>query len=186
MDFTLTTDQKKLLLHIARNAIAGALGINNEPVGSDGLLQLKLGAFVTIHKQGNLRGCIGMIVASRPLGETINEMALSAAFHDPRFPKLKESEYPLIDIEISILSPVSKVNSVEEITVGIHGLIVTKGFSRGLLLPQVAVENNWDRDTFLNHTCMKAGLAPDSWKDTSCGIEKFSAVVFGEKDTDIL
>lgn len=171
-----------ILLNLARRSIAERLGLPLDayPEQDDPLLEEKRGAFVTLHKQGELRGCIGYIEAIKSLRETIREMAQSAAFHDPRFPPLKESEFPLVDIEISVLSPIEPVPSVDDIEVGKHGLIISRGLQRGLLLPQVASERGWDRITFLQHTCLKAGLPPDAWQK-GARIEYFSAFVFGEK-----
>jgi len=176
---------KKILLDIARDSIASNLGIH-EMKDDYGLSQeardLVLGAFVTLHIRDNLRGCIGYIIGTTNLFDTIKELARSAAFSDPRFHALTESEYNHIEIEISILSPITEVKSIDEIVVGSDGLIVTQGFNRGLLLPQVPVEQGWERDEFLSHTCMKAGLLPDTWKKDKIKIEKFTAEVFSEKE----
>jgi AmmeMemoRadiSam system protein A len=123
-----------------------------------------------------------MIEAVKPLYQTVAEMAVAAAVEDPRFPPLTLDELPLITIEISVLSPLEEVEDVEEIEVGKHGLYIIRGFYRGLLLPQVATEYNWDRETFLQHTCLKAGLPTDCWQDQETKIYKFSAEVFGEEE----
>lgn len=136
------------------------------------------GAFVTLHRQGRLRGCIGYIQPTRPLYVTVAEAALDAAFHDPRFPPLEASELPEVEIEISLLSPCFDIRP-EEVEVGQHGLIVSQGALRGLLLPQVATEYGWDREHFLEETCLKAGLAPDAWKK-GAHLEAFTAEVFSE------
>jgi AmmeMemoRadiSam system protein A len=125
-----------------------------------------------------LRGCIGLIEAVKPLGETIQEMALSAAFCDPRFPPLTAQEFKDLDIEISVLTPLRRIKNVEEIQVGVHGLYLRNGSCRGLLLPQVATQYNWDRDTFLQQTCCKACLPPMAWKDPQTEIYVFSADIF--------
>lgn len=185
----LNREQQVRLLKLARNTIADTLkaqadqGENDfsEPVFSE-----KCGAFVTLHIKGNLRGCIGYIEGIKSIPETIKEMALSSAFRDPRFRPLTKDEYGNIDIEISVLSPIEKVNDIDDIVVGRDGLIITKGYNRGLLLPQVPVEQGWDRDTFLTHTCYKAGLAGDAWKNGGVLIEKFSAQVFSEKDLGLV
>jgi len=140
------------------------------------------GAFVTLHIHGELRGCIGAFTSQQPLYETIQEMALASAFEDPRFPPLDKRELASIDIEISVLSPLKEIRSPEEIIVGKHGIYITKGFNRGVLLPQVATEYGWDRDTFLNHTCLKAGLPAGTWKKEKVKIEVFTAQIFGEKE----
>jgi len=181
MNLTLSKDQKGMLLYLARSTIAAKLGMPH-PVQAceDDLFEQHLGAFVTLHKSGNLRGCIGTITGVRPLKETIVQMALSAAFSDPRFAPLTSPEYSQIDIEISVLSPIEPA-TIDDIEVGTHGLIITKDFNRGLLLPQVATENNWTKEEFLSHTCMKAGLKPQTWREGGYTLEKFSAIVFGEK-----
>ena len=177
-------NQQLSLLSLARKTIADKLDIENSIKSDDfneKIYTEKCGAFVTLHKKGELRGCIGYIEGYKPIPDTIKEMAISAAFKDPRFSPLKADEYNLIDLEISVLSPIEKVNDISEIVVGRDGLIITRGHNRGLLLPQVATEYGWDRKTFLEQTCRKAGLPADAWKDSSTIIEKFSAQVFGEK-----
>jgi AmmeMemoRadiSam system protein A len=178
--------QKETLLKLARITIAEKLGIDypvsiNDLDFSDQLYSEKSGGFVTLHKNGALRGCIGYVVGIKTVKETVADMAISAGFRDPRFPPLTKDEFDDIDIEISVLSPITEVKSVDEIEVGKHGLIMSNDFNSGLLLPQVPVEQGWDKETFLEHTCMKAGLPPDSWKKSSTTIEKFSATVFGER-----
>ncbi len=135
-------------------------------------------AFVTLYKNGELRGCIGHIIARRPLIETVAEMAEAAALHDPRFTPVRSDELRDIKIEISVLTPLRKISSPEEVVVGKHGLVISRGGSSGLLLPQVATEQGWDRNTFLEYTCLKAGLPRDAWKDSQTDIYIFSAEVF--------
>jgi AmmeMemoRadiSam system protein A len=174
-------DQDKKALHeIARQSIASGLqGQCPTPLKDiSGILREPRGAFVTLHLRGCLRGCIGLIEAVKPLAETIQEMALSAAFCDPRFPPLTAQEFKDIAIEISVLTPLRRIKNVEEIQIGVHGLYLRNGSSRGLLLPQVATEYNWDRDTFLQQTCCKACLPPMAWKDPQTEIYVFSADVF--------
>jgi AmmeMemoRadiSam system protein A len=137
---------------------------------------------VTLTKRGDLRGCIGYVRAVKPLRETVAEMAVQAALHDPRFPPVSASELSGIDIEISVLSPLEEVTDVSQIEVGKHGLVIQEGARSGLLLPQVATEYGWDRETFLDHTCLKAGLPAGSWKRKGVVLLKFTAEVFGEKD----
>ncbi|MFH1069293.1 MAG: AmmeMemoRadiSam system protein A, partial [Candidatus Glassbacteria bacterium] len=146
------------------------------------VLAEKRGAFVTIKERGQLRGCIGMIVGMRPLVETVSEMAVAAAARDPRFNPVTVDELALLEVEISALSPITPVGDVSRIQVGRDGLIVRRGQFQGLLLPQVATEYGWDRDTFLAQTCRKAGLPPDAWKLKDTEISSFSAEVFGEKE----
>lgn len=185
----LNREQQVDLLKFARQTIADSLGAETgvaAPEFTDPVFNEKCGAFVTLHIKGNLRGCIGYIEGIKNIPDTIKEMALSSAFRDPRFRPLSKSEYTDIDIEISVLSPIEKVEDINDIIVGRDGLIVTKGFNRGLLLPQVPVEQGWDRDTFLTHTCYKAGLPGDSWKRGGILIEKFSAQVFSEKELGLV
>ena len=176
----LSDKDKKTLHAIARNAIESqSLGKPFPEVDiSSRTLQEKRGAFVTLHKQGNLRGCIGYIRGQKPLHQTIREMAIAAAFQDSRFKPVTQSELDDLDIEISVLTPLQKIAGVEEITVGEHGIYIIKDYNSGLLLPQVATEQGWDRKTFLEHTCTKAGLPEDAWKDSSTEIYIFSADIF--------
>jgi AmmeMemoRadiSam system protein A len=181
MKLQLTAEEKAILLNTAREAISARLEAREprypQPTK---LLKKNCGAFVTLHKGGRLRGCIGFIVAQRPLIETVAEAALSSAFNDPRFPPLSRRERGQIEVEISVLSPLRRIDSVQEIQVGVHGVSLRRGFHSGLLLPQVAEEYGWDRETFLTHTCYKAGLPGDCWRSGEAEIEVFSAVVFSE------
>jgi AmmeMemoRadiSam system protein A len=176
----LSERDKNQLHEIARQSIAGGLEKKCPipPKDVSGVLQEPRGAFVTLHLRGCLRGCIGLIEAVKPLAETIQEMAFSAAFGDPRFPPLTAQEFKDIDLEISVLSPLRQIKHADEIEVGKHGLYIRKGACRGLLLPQVATEYKWDRDTFLQQTCCKACLPPMAWKDPETEIYVFSADIF--------
>lgn len=178
----LTNDEKSFLLKLAREAITSEA--KGETFISPGFFSKKLknerGVFVSLHKDGDLRGCIGYIEGIKPIQYSVKEMALSAAFKDPRFPPISVDELESLDIEISVLSPLKKIKCIEEIEVGKHGLIIEKDFYKGLLLPQVAVEYNWDRESFLQHTCNKAGLPQDAWKDKETKIYLFSADIFSE------
>jgi AmmeMemoRadiSam system protein A len=187
MDFSITDNEKEILLRTARESIASKLAKRTPsfPKPTETLMT-NCGAFVTLHKKGQLRGCIGYIVGTKPLIDTIREMALSSAFHDPRFSPVERNEYDSLEIEISVLSPLRRITNVDEIRVGEHGIIIKRGYNSGLLLPQVATEYGWDRDTFLKHTCHKAGLPPDAWKDPASVIEIFSAIVFSEKTQSIV
>lgn len=180
----LNTEQKKILLGIAKKTITYAVNKKSIPDFkiTDAALNLKYGAFVTIHKNGNLRGCIGNIIGTAALYKTITKMAIEAALHDPRFGQVMPGELDDIDIEISVLSPFEKITDINKIEVGVHGLFIKNGYYQGLLLPQVATEYNWDRKEFLEHTCQKAGLSRDCYMRESCEIFIFSATVFGEKD----
>lgn len=186
MELTLTDRQKKILLNIARLAIEKKLGIQcitvplNE-IKMDKLYLSKIyGSFVTLHLDGNLRGCIGYITPISDLMNQIENCAISAAFNDPRFYPLTEEEYSKIKMEISLLSPIEEVKDIKDIKVGRDGLIITKFIKKGLLLPQVATEYGWNREEFLGQTCIKAGLNKDAWTEEGVKIEKFSAYVFGE------
>ncbi len=140
------------------------------------------GAFVTLHKQGDLRGCIGRMESPAPLYQTIQQMTIAAAFEDPRFNPVEPDELNFLHIEISVLSPRTVLDDLSKIHVGQHGLSVSKGLNRGVLLPQVAYDHHWDSQTFLSQTCVKAGLPPDAWEKGGLRIEIFSAEVFGEKE----
>lgn len=183
MSFELNEQEKKTLMKLARDTIEMYVREAKKPPlpGATGNLGEKAGAFVTLHKKGQLRGCIGHIVGTIPLVETVQEMAVAAAAQDPRFDPVTLQELNDIDIEISVLSPLRRVKDVSEIEVGKHGILMGRGFNQGLLLPQVATEWKWDRETFLENTCVKAGLPTDAWKDPETIIEIFSAQVFGEK-----
>ena len=180
VDLGLSDGEKKDLLLLARTTIESKLkGIT--PAASipltDNLKQCR-GAFVSLHCKGRLRGCIGYIRAEKPLHQTIREMALSAAFNDPRFEPLNRNELKDIDVEISVLTPLQPVNDIADIVVGKHGLMIVKDYRSGLLLPQVATEYGWSREEFLDHTCLKAGLPQTAWKDKDTKIYLFSADVF--------
>ena len=179
--------EKIYLLRLARAVIERETGGPNAlPKPPDSrILREKRGAFVTLHKHGQLRGCIGYIEAIKPLDETIEEMAQAAAFNDWRFTAVVAAEVPQLEIEISVLTPISIVTDPGSIVVGRDGLIVTRGSHRGLLLPQVPVEWKWDRETFLEQTCVKAGLPENAWKEKGTKIERFSAEVFSEKELGI-
>jgi AmmeMemoRadiSam system protein A len=175
----LSEEDKKQLKELARDTIKEVLfGKQKEQFQGSEILKEKRGAFVTLKKKGKLKGCIGYTRGVRPLYETVQEMAIQAAFHDPRFAPLEKKEWKDIDIEISVLTPMKKIENIDEIEVGIHGLYIEKGHNSGLLLPQVATENNWDRETFLDYTCWKAGLQEDAWKSPDTKIYIFSADVF--------
>ena len=180
----LTQEQRAHLLRIARQSIEAVL--DGRPVSIDAarldeVLTRPSGAFVTLHtKDGDLRGCIGSIAPVAPLCQAVASNAVNAAFRDPRFYPLTPEELPNVQIEISVMSPIVRVADVSEIEVGRDGLIVTRGSRKGLLLPQVATDYGWDRETFLRQTCVKAGLSADSWRSADCLIERFSAEVFSE------
>jgi len=177
----LTKKEQKDLLKIARDTIVSYVTASTIPSvapASKGL-NLATGCFVTIKQHGQLRGCIGNFVSDQPLYRLVQEMAVSAATRDPRFYPMKPQDLAGFELEISVLSPLEPVSSVEEIQVGVHGIYLAKNSYRGVLLPQVATEYGWDRETFLKHTCLKAGLPENAWKK-DCEIYIFSALVFGE------
>lgn len=173
---------KQRLLQLARDSIRAHLTGEAIPslAGASPMLCELRGVFVSLHRRGQLRGCIGYLEAVKPLGQAVVEMATAAAFHDPRFLPLRETELADLDVEISVLTPMQRLaqSQVENIQVGQHGLYIEKGSSRGLLLPQVAVDFRWDRTTFLQQTCCKAGLPPDAWKDPDTRIFTFTAEIF--------
>jgi AmmeMemoRadiSam system protein A len=178
----LTNKEQKELLKIARAAIIAHVSGGMPPTVESTLpgLSVKSGCFVTIKKQGELRGCIGNFVSDNQLFLLIQEMAISAATRDPRFYPMKTPDLADFKLNISVLSPLKKIDTVEEIVVGKHGIYIIKNSNRGVLLPQVAKEYGWDRETFLKHTCLKAGLPENAWQK-DCEIYIFSAQVFGEK-----
>ena len=184
LDAPLTEKQQEILIKLARETIELYLKngerIQFEP--QDERLKVKQGAFVTLRKQGNLRGCIGHIVPMEPLSDTIIDMAIASATEDPRFRRVTPDEMKDIDIEISVLSIPRRVKNADEIEMGKHGVIVGRGMRKGVFLPQVADETGWDKVTFLQHLCAdKAGLPKDAWKDKDTEIDIFTAQVFEEK-----
>lgn len=181
MEFDLTNPEKKLLLETARESISSRLENRKGRYGTPTeKLETPLGAFVTLHIHGRLRGCIGHMVPVYPLFTAVKRLAIESAFHDPRFPPLTIDELPEIDIEISVLSPLEEISSVDRINVGTHGILMRNGGRSGVLLPQVPVEQGWDLEEFLINTCRKAGMNGDCWKDRNTVIQIFSAVIFSE------
>ena len=179
----MTSDaDRALLLTIAREAIAAHLNPQWQSALStvqSAILARPAGAFVTIHKGGALRGCIGHIEPLEPLGHVVRRCAVSAASSDPRFPPVEFAELEAIEIEISLLGPLEPITGAQDILVGRHGLVVERGWQRGLLLPQVATEWTWSAEEFLAHTCQKAGLPRDAWQKGAT-MWRFEAEVFGE------
>jgi uncharacterized protein len=181
-------ERRAQLLRLARDTIGARLAgsplpplpeIETEAAGFGG-------AFVTLHKAGRLRGCIGRFNPDTNLAETIQQMAL-AAMDDPRFRDLPiaQGELPQIDIEVSILSPMRRTDNPLSLELGVHGIYVRQGIRSGCFLPQVATEQHWSREEFLSRCCAgKAGLPPDAWKDPRTEVHLFSAEVFGEKERD--
>jgi AmmeMemoRadiSam system protein A len=176
----LTESDQQLLLRLAREALdesvrKGHLSEIPKPAGAP---EERCGAFVTLHVRGRLRGCVGYIESARPLFQTVRECALAAALRDTRFDPVEPEELPFLDVEISVLSPLEDILP-NQIEIGRHGLLVSRGYRRGLLLPQVAVEWKWDRELFLGETCRKAGLPEDEWR-RGVRIQAFTAQIFSE------
>jgi AmmeMemoRadiSam system protein A len=181
VDLGLSESEKELLLQIAHSAIKERIGrmVEKPDISSlSGKLSEPRGAFVSLYKKGMLRGCLGSIVPEKELAFTVAEMAAAAATSDPRFRPVAPEELPYIDVEVSALTPFEEIDDPERINVGVHGLMIRKGPVSGLLLPQVAAERKWDKETFLRETCRKAGLDANAWKDEDTRIYVFSADVF--------
>jgi AmmeMemoRadiSam system protein A len=169
------------LLNLARRALNA--GVRREPLPADehgGALDDHRAAFVSIHKHGDLRGCLGRLETDWPLSRLIVHLAQEVAYADPRFTPVAAAELDALDVELSILTPERVIHVLDEIVVGRDGLIVERDGRRGLLLPQVAVEYGWDARTFVEHTCLKAGFLRDAWQVAR--IYAFGAEVFGERD----
>jgi len=179
VELGLTEKEKAVLKDVVKETLESVVNNGNIPAfkNFNGKLGAKWGAFVTLKKHDRLRGCIGYIVGEKPLIITVAEMTKAAALNDPRFPPVKQSELPDIEFEISVLTPIREIKDINEIVVGRDGIIITKNWNRGLLLPQVATENKWNLITFLEQTCVKAGLPGNSWKDKDTTIEMFSAEI---------
>lgn len=180
MVFKLNDEDGKALLAMGREAIVSRLE-NRTPVWPHHgrALDERGGVFVTIHKNRALRGCIGRMVADTPLYKAVRDMAMAAAFEDPRFPPLGKPELDAIDLEISVLSPMEPCRP-DEIVTGIHGAYLAKGYRSGVFLPQVATEQGWNRDSFLEHLCYKAGLSSGAYLDPDARLMRFTAVIFSE------
>lgn len=177
-----TSEERAALLELARASLEGAV-LRQRPgrsVPPSERLSQPRGAFVTLTLGGELRGCIGYIRAVKPLWTAVAEMAVQAGLHDPRFMPVTQAELPSLEYEISVLTPMERVEQPEQIEVGRDGLMIVKGMYSGLLLPQVATEYGWDRETFLEQTCLKAGLSPQAWRQ-GADIYRFSATVFSER-----
>lgn len=189
----LQTEDGKFLVELAREAIKTYLKdekIIEVPVDTPKLLRESMGVFVTIHRKGQLRGCIGYPEPVKPLVNALIEISVSSATADPRFPPLSLDELDEVELEVSVLTKPELIEVktpkgyLNQIKIGEDGLIVEKGVYRGLLLPQVAVEWCWDVEEFLANTCMKAGLSPDCWFDEKTKIYKFQALIFHEDVSD--
>jgi len=184
-DPMLTKEQKIRLLKMARQTIEIYLADRKIPKieEKDPTLNRPMGAFVTLHEKGELRGCIGNIIGQKPLWQTVQDMAVESAVGDPRFSAVSKGELESIDIEISVLSELEKISSPDEIEMGKHGVLIRKGYRSGVFLPQVADETGWSKEEFMSNLCAhKAGLPEDAWKGKDVDIYIFTADVFGEKE----
>lgn len=168
------------ILALARESLREAV-VSNRPVTRifrNGILGVGCGAFVSLHRKGKLRGCIGIVEPVETLGQTVARCAAGAAREDPRFPPLRPEELESVEIEVSVLGPVMPI-AAEDVVIGKHGLLLVQGQRRGLLLPQVAVEHGLDRVRFLEETCRKAGLPADAWKSKETEILGFTCEIVG-------
>jgi AmmeMemoRadiSam system protein B/AmmeMemoRadiSam system protein A len=182
-DYSLPAAEKEQLLALARKSVESVVRerrVAAVPTAVSAPLLDDRGAFVTLKEHGELRGCIGYTSAARPLIETVRDVAAYAAVRDPRFPAVREGELKDLEYEVSVLSPFRRVLDFNQVQVGRHGLLVVNGNDQGLLLPQVPTEQGWDRTTFLDQTCLKAGLPRACWKDPDTDVFMFTALVFGE------
>jgi AmmeMemoRadiSam system protein A len=181
-EHTLTDDEKRELLRIARATLREYTRTGYIPPGKPHRQSLldDASVFVTLHRGDELRGCIGSLQDKKPLYKAIQEMAVAAASRDTRFPPVREEELPEIRVEISVLGARTRISDPSELTIGTHGVCLTRGEARGLLLPQVAVEHGWDAATLLDRTCTKAGLDAGAWRDPETAVEVFTAQVFDE------
>ena len=181
--FSLNAHEKSELLALARKSVEQAVRegkLYDAPSSSSELLTQEHGAFVTLKKSGELRGCIGYTSSLKPLYLTVRDTAAFAALRDPRFPPVSASELSQLGYEVSVLSPLRRVLDVRQIKVGQHGLLMKNGQHQGLLLPQVPVEQKWDRQQFLEETCAKADMSAGCWKDENTDVFMFTAIVFGD------
>ena len=184
----LSSNDKKQLLSLARFSIESGFRPSSKQIFSSEdspVLKSKSGAFVTITINKKLRGCIGYIQSEDELTKTVMDAAYQAAFHDPRFLPLSENEFEDIKLEISILSELFPLNSYEEIVLGKHGLILEEAGRKGLLLPQVPIEHNMNRDDYLSALCNKAGFFEDYWREKNLSLKAFTATIFSEADEDL-
>ncbi len=181
-EHALDRHEQDFLLDVARKTIVAQAGGDKRPAfASDNpKLNCNCGAFVTLKKKnGALRGCIGYVEAQKPLLQCVADMAVACSFRDPRFSPVTTDELADLDMEISVLTPLEEIQEAEDIRVGVHGLMIKKGSASGLLLPQVASEQGWERERFVEETCRKAGLEAGAWKEPEARLFVFSAQVFG-------
>ncbi len=181
----LSAQDRAALLGIARGAVRHHLGLGQAPpLPSSGPLSVARGAFVTLRVDGALRGCIGSFEPKGTLAGTVASVAVSAASEDPRFPPVRPEEADELAYHVSALGPRTPMRDPSEIEIGRHGLLVKKGWHRGTLLPAVALERGFDALAFLRHTCLKAGLPPDAWRDPGATVEMYAAEEFGDGGED--
>jgi len=181
----LNHEEKQVLLKIARDTIEDYVKNRHIPpiaVDDYSNLQQPAGVFVTLTKNKQLRGCIGYIKPIAPLAQAVSKMAIAAATEDPRFSPVTKDELKEIKIEITVLSELTRISNIDQIEVGRHGLYLVKGGNSGLLLPQVPIEQGWNREEFLTHTCYKAGLPANAWQEKDTEIYIFTGLIFHEKD----
>lgn len=182
----LNLQEKQKLLSLARGEISAKC--KDEPhifeSPSSDALKENCGAFVTLYLESDLAGCIGFIQSENPLFETVIQASSAAAFKDPRFKAIGTDDLPLLNIEISVLSTIEEIRNPNEIEIGRDGIYMKGRDHQGLLLPQVALKHGWDTETFLNQTCLKAGVPQGSWKEIDLEIYRFSADIFSESDID--
>ena len=180
----LSEEEKRTLLALARESIRDHLASRKTsiPENLPARLQRQQGVFVTLRKQGQLRGCIGHMADDTPVARIVAAMALQAAFHDMRFPQVEPAELREIEIEISLLTPLRRIDGPAAVVIGRDGVLLRKAGRSAVFLPQVATEQGWDRDTMLTHLCRKAGLPPDAWQQ-DCELFVFQAEVFSESES---
>lgn len=184
----ISDEEKRFLLTIARESIKREFSSGKIPkpdYEKYPTLKSKSGAFVTLQIKKRLRGCIGYIISDKNLYDTICDAAVQAAFADPRFPALTQEEIDKIELEISVLSEPFPMKNYDEIEIGKHGLILEELGRRALLLPQVPIEHNLDKDAFLSALCNKGGFPADYWKEKTLHISMFTATIFSEKELEI-
>lgn len=172
--------ERRDILELARESLRESIYHNRQNIAipENGIFALRCGAFVSLHRLGKLRGCIGIIEPAENLGRTVVQCAVSAAREDPRFAPLHPEEVEDVEIEVSVLTPPEPIDA-ENVVIGKHGLLIEQGLRRGLLLPQVAVEHGLDREKFLQETCRKAGIEADAWKDKDTRIFGFTCEIIG-------
>ncbi len=179
---SLSAIERAALLGIARSAILAHLAGKPPPdVPTQGALAETRGAFVTLHVEGELRGCVGTFAPTESLARTVARMAIAAASEDPRFPPLASADVPELHIAVSALGPRQALADPLAVRVGKDGLVVRRGWHRGALLPKVAVEHGWSAEEFLKHVCLKAGLPARAWQEPGTELETFEAEEFGEE-----